>query len=471
MKAENLKRRVIFISLVFALVFSTISVAPLAHSGELFYDPSGTTTVVEQGGTFLIKHTLAWNEPENGAYVITIAWDCYNNEPSENFTFLSASAYFTTGPHVGQSILADVTMGSAPAGTNTRHALSVKCPSTNKDPRNGQFNVDIWMGAYGVGGVPHILGDHVIPFQFAGVVISEKYVQYENRDPITVRVLSRGVSVSISPSVKNSLPEQTLSYTVTVKNIGDLDDRYALTISDNIGWGPTLLEGLLVVPAGENRQTTLSVTVPANALGGTKDMVTVTAASQENTDVSDNASCIARSNLVAVEVSISPNSQSAQPGTITTYSVTVTNKGDFADNYNLIVGDDAGWGATLAQNLLIIPAGGVRTTTVIITVPSDAAGDELTGIAVTASSQADPNVSNYDTCTAIAERVPTSGPPIPISVIGGAAIGVGAVAVIVLLLWKRGVLHLSFLRPYSAFNNPITYIKSPSEIILGRGGQ
>ena len=464
MKAENLKHRVTFISLVFALMFSTMLVAPLAHSGELIYDPSGTTIVIEQGGTFLIRHTLAWNEPENGAYAVTIAWDCYNNEPSENFTFLSASAYFTTGPHAGQTILADVTMASAPKGTNTRHALSVNCPADQKDSRNGQFNVDIWMGAYGVGGIPHLLGDHVIPFQFAGVVISEKYVQYENRDPITVRVLSRGVSVSISPSVKNDLPAQTLSYTVTVKNIGDLDDRYALTISDNIGWAPTLSEGLLVVPAGENRQTTLSVTVPANALGGTKDMVAVTAASQENTDVSDNASCIARSNLVAVEVSISPSSHSALPGAMFTYSVTVTNKGDFADNYNLTVSDDAGWGATLAQSLLIIPAGGNRTTTVLITVPSDAAGDESTGIAVTASSQADPNVSDYDTCTAIAERVPTSGPPIPIPVIGGVAIGVGVVAVIA-LLWKRGALHLSFLRPYSVLNNPINFIKLTSEII------
>ena len=451
MKAGNLKRCVVFISLVFALVFSTMSAAPLANSGELIYGPGGTTIVVEQGGTFLIRHTLGWNEPEDGAYAITIAWDSYDNEPSQNFTFVGASAYFTTGDYVGESILAVATLGSVPLPDypgSTRYLLSVKCPAENKDNRDGQFNVDITLGAYGVGGVPHIPGDHVIPFQFAGVIIIEKNLQSWDRDPITTRVLGRGVSVSISPSMKNGLPTQTLSYTVTVKNIGDLDDTYDLDVSDNAGWGPTLLENLLEVPAGENRQTTLNVTVPADALGGTKDKVTVAAASQENTDVSDNASCIARSSLAAVEVSISPSSQSTQPGAKLNFIVTVTNTSDSVDSYNLTAIDDAGWEATLDENLLTIPAGESHSMMVSVIVPSDADENESTGITVTVNSQADLDVSDEDTCTAIAERVPSPGSPIPIPVIGGAAIGVGAVAVIVLLL-KRGVLHLPFLRSYS----------------------
>ena len=448
MEAGNLKRCVVFISLVFALVFSTMSAAPLANSGELIYGPGGTTIEVAQGDAFLIRHTLEFDELENGAYSITIAWLNYDNDPSENLTFVSATAYYTTGPYAGEYQQADVTLSPSPAGEDTRWTLLVMRPSDNKDNRDGQFNVDITLGAYGVGGVPHIPGDHVIPFQFAGAIIIEKNLQSWDRDPITTRVLSRGVSVSISPSVKNGLPTQTLSYTVTVKNIGDFDDKYALTVSDNAGWGPTLSENLFVVPAGENRQTTLSVTVPADALGGTKDKVTVAAASQENTDVSDNASCIARSSLAAVEISISPSSQSTQPGAKLNYIVTVTNTGDSVDSYNLTAIDDAGWGATLDENLLTIPAGESHSMMVSVIVPSDADENESTGIAVTVNSQADLDVSDKDTCTAIAERVPSPGAPIPIPVIGGAAIGVGAVAVIVLLL-KRGVLHLPFLRSYS----------------------
>ncbi|MBA7601316.1 hypothetical protein ES703_08385 [subsurface metagenome] len=335
MKAENLKRYVVFILLVFALVFSTMSVTPLAHSGESVYGPGGTTIEVVQGGTFLIRHTLEWDEPENGAYGITIAWDCYDNKPEENFTFVDNSAYFTTGDYVGESILAEVTWLVAPSPDypgSTRYILSVRCPANKKDPRNGQFNVDITLSASGVGGVPHIVGDHVIPFQAAGIIIIEATMKSWNRYPITTRVLE---------------------------------------------------------------------------------------------------------SILGVEVSISPESKSEGRGETLTFAVTVKNTGDYADNYELTISDGAGWGATLAQNLLTIPAGENSTTTVSVTVPSDADENESTGITVTVNSQADPNVSDYDTCTTIAERVPSPGSPIPIPVIGGAAIGVGAVAVIVLLL-KRG---------------------------------
>ena len=302
MEAENLKRSVVFI--VFALVFSIILVAPLAHSGELVYDPGGTTIEVVQGDNFLIRHTLEWDEPENGAYAITMAWDCYDNEPSENFTFVGASAYFTTGPNAGESILSVDKLGTVPSPEHpgsTRYTLKVECPAVQKDSRNGQFNVDITLSASGAGGVPHIPGDHVIPFQFGGIIIIEKYIKFRDLDPITIRVLSRGVSVSISPSEKNGLPAQTLSYTVTVTNKGDFADNYNLTVSDNAGWGATLAQSLLTILAGENRTTTVSVTAPSDADENESTEIAVTASSQADLSVSDSDTCTARAAAVVGE--------------------------------------------------------------------------------------------------------------------------------------------------------------------------
>jgi len=216
-RTEGFRRGVGSILLVFVLVFSMISVAPLASPGDLIYNPGGTTIEVAQGDNFLIRHTLEWDEPENGAYDIIIPWDCYDNHENENFTFVGASAYFTSGAYEGESILAVVTLGSAPSWNypgGTRHVLSVECPAVNKDPRNGQFNVDVWMGAYGAGGVPHIPTDnHPIPFQWAGIIIIEKYPQSWNRDPIAIRVPSwTGTAVF---SLVNL-------YTVNVEKILDL---------------------------------------------------------------------------------------------------------------------------------------------------------------------------------------------------------------------------------------------------------
>ena len=105
--------------------------------------------------------------------------------------------------------------------------------------------------------------------------------------------LIRGVDVSISPDYQENLPGGELEYTVTIKNIGNVNDNYSLENFDNENWALTLDNDLLTIPAGENRKATLRVTIPENADNGTRDNITVTVTSQENSQISANASCIA----------------------------------------------------------------------------------------------------------------------------------------------------------------------------------
>jgi len=101
------------------------------------------------------------------------------------------------------------------------------------------------------------------------------------------------VSASISPSESSGPPGGLLDYTVVVKNIGTGQDNYALTVSDNSSWGPTLDNVVLgPIPVGENMATKLHVNIPN--LPGTTDTITVTAISQADNTVRDNASCIAQ---------------------------------------------------------------------------------------------------------------------------------------------------------------------------------
>ena len=105
--------------------------------------------------------------------------------------------------------------------------------------------------------------------------------------------LVRGVEVSISPSSQSGLAGENLTYTVTVRNEGNVEDTFDLSASDNEGWGPILDNGSLSIPAGEIRTTALTVPIPKNAVGCTDDNITVTATSQADPSVSNNASCIA----------------------------------------------------------------------------------------------------------------------------------------------------------------------------------
>jgi hypothetical protein len=101
------------------------------------------------------------------------------------------------------------------------------------------------------------------------------------------------VSASISPHVQSGQPTDVLSYTVTVRNTGNLDDNYLLTVSDNSGWGPMISPTPLFVASGSTGDATLTVTIPENAAPSTADNVIVTATSTGNPAISASDSCIA----------------------------------------------------------------------------------------------------------------------------------------------------------------------------------
>jgi len=99
--------------------------------------------------------------------------------------------------------------------------------------------------------------------------------------------------ISISPSKRYGLPGDTLNYTVTVTNKDNVEDTYSLTKSDNAGWFPSLSPISLTIPAGENRTATLIVTISESVQLGAEDVVTVTARSWADPNMSDSASCTA----------------------------------------------------------------------------------------------------------------------------------------------------------------------------------
>ena len=117
--------------------------------------------------------------------------------------------------------------------------------------------------------------------------------------------VSTSHEVSISPSYQSGQPGENLDYIVTVVNFGNVEDNYDLTVSDNAGWTIKLSDNLLEnVPAGENRAATLRVTIPADAENYTVDNITITAASQENSQISANASCIAHAGFTTEEFTL-----------------------------------------------------------------------------------------------------------------------------------------------------------------------
>jgi len=102
------------------------------------------------------------------------------------------------------------------------------------------------------------------------------------------------VRISISPSQNQGVNGQTVTFTVTVKNMGINTDNYDLTVIDNDNWRPTLDNNRFEdVLSGDNRTTMLRVSIPGDAPPSTYDNITVTATSQGDPEMEKNASCIA----------------------------------------------------------------------------------------------------------------------------------------------------------------------------------
>jgi len=260
-------------------------------------NPGGTIVEVMQGQPFLLRYRLCWDEPGTpGFYGIGIYWYNYENRPEENLTFLYSAAYFDDDgdnePDPGVAPIENaVTLEAVPSGADTMYILSVE--AATGDPRDGTFNVDIWVAAAGEGGVPHSPTDnHPIWHTMDSISVAESTIVDVPAGPITTRVF--GVDVSISPSEDSGPPGATLNYTITVANKENVEDNYVLTVSDDAGWGLTLSENLFDnVQPGENRIATLSVAIPENVVGCIRDNITVKATSIGDPSVSASDTCVA----------------------------------------------------------------------------------------------------------------------------------------------------------------------------------
>ncbi|MCS7131384.1 MAG: hypothetical protein NZ934_01460, partial [Hadesarchaea archaeon] len=241
------------------------------------------------------------------------------------------------------------------------------------------------------------------------VVSRENEAVRDNASCTAHAVVIRKVEVVISPSSNIGAPGATLSYTVSVKNLGNVQDNYGLIISDTLGWGPNISPTSLSIPAGENRTATLSVKIPSGAAHSSINKITVTAISQTDNTVSSKSSCEAHVTTARkVELSVSPSYRSGLPGTTLTFTVTVRNAGQVDDNYMLSATSAAGWLTRIEPKLLALAAGASATATLSVTVPQGVAGGTSVTVYIKAVSSADSAVSDSASCRVIAMQAETA---------------------------------------------------------------
>lgn len=113
----------------------------------------------------------------------------------------------------------------------------------------------------------------------------------------TARVSLFGVELYISPSKIVKSPGEDAIFIVTVRNVGEKVDSYALKIVGGAltRWYPTLDEDFFEnVAPGENRMTTLTVSIPEDAEEGDWLKVLIKAISKTDDDVFRLGGCMTK---------------------------------------------------------------------------------------------------------------------------------------------------------------------------------
>ena len=167
-----------------------------------------------------------------------------------------------------------------------------------------------------------------------------------------------------------SYPGDVVTYTLQLTNIGTLSDSFDLTGSAL--WTTTLPAAVIgpLLP-GEAASLEVTVAIPLDAQPGDSDLATITALSQAN------PSQVVTSTLDTVALFrgplVDPSSAAASgdPGAVVTYTLTVTNSGDFSDTYN-ITSLQADWTAEFPATVGPLAPDQQTTLLVSVTVPTDA---------------------------------------------------------------------------------------------------
>jgi hypothetical protein len=121
--------------------------------------------------------------------------------------------------------------------------------------------------------------------------------------PVTLNVLATEAALSIEPeeAARPGSPGETIVYTFTLTNLGNVVDSFTLEVSGT--WTTTLsADSTGALDPGETFTFVVSVTIPLEAMHAEQDLAVVTATSEHDPQVSASAQATTTAIVIPVEV-------------------------------------------------------------------------------------------------------------------------------------------------------------------------
>jgi len=335
----------------------------------------------------------------------------------------SASSVLTTSANrvynVEVSPSADAKSGDP--GTTVPYTLWVTNTGNDTDAFTVTVSGDVWLTTISITETGNLAAGDDISVVVTVTVLAG--AQCGDSDIITVTATSHGDGTTSDNSVlttsadavsgvemtpptdtRNGNPGETVTYTLRVTNTGNCTDTFTLGVVGD-DWttnAPTPI-GPLAVGAGADVEVT--VDIPPGALRGDSDVVTITATSQGDGTTSDSSVLTTWANTVyGVNMTPTVAAQSGDPGETVTYTLRVTNTGNYTDAFTLSV-DGADWTTNFPAPGASLAAGAGMDVIGTVDVPLTAKCGDSDTITVTIASTGSPTKSASSVLTTTANPV------------------------------------------------------------------
>lgn len=237
--------------------------------------------------------------------------------------------------------------------------------------------------------------DNVLTY-LAGAAVSVTGESYEAHATVVDQLVNPAVSYD------------PLTFAVEVTNTGLLDDRYELTVADQLGWTLKLDPNELFVMAADPdhaEYAALSVSVPQDSLGGVSNQITVTATGVMATEngvvigpVASYTITVTTMEISSVQIELLPGTtepQTGAPGSPISWLAVVKNTGNVDNSFRLAVTETITgkssfsahdtWSPTFSPDPGAIPIAALTkwTSYLKVTVPADAKTSEWNEFTIT----------------------------------------------------------------------------------------
>ncbi|MGD2164533.1 MAG: choice-of-anchor Q domain-containing protein, partial [Anaerolineae bacterium] len=204
-------------------------------------------------------------------------------------------------------------------------------------------------------------------------------------------------------------PDETTVFTHTLSNHSNTTETFTLDAISEDSWSVSVSPNPTVPPFG-SATASVSITVPSDAIAGMSDVTTLTASGTAGSDSVEDTITVG----LIIGLSLAPDyTAGADPGTSVAFTHDVTNTGNFTDTFDVAAVSDQSWAVQYSPLSVTLPAHGMASVAVTLTVPADAVSGTVDTTTVTATSQGDGTTSDaaVDTTTVTAAYlVPTITP-------------------------------------------------------------